>query len=482
MSVLAVAGAAGCLSRAEGHCGNNGGDGACGGATPYCSVCTLAADGCVAEAPRAECRAVTEAEGSSGGSGASSGGGLECTRASALDDACPAAAPYCHDGACAPCTAFDPGFCADLDPARPVCDEDGGRCVECTAAEPLCDAAEPLCAPDLECRGCWKHAQCPDSACDLGTGACMPTTTVVWVDPGACPGPGAGTEGDPFCELRSALQLPVDVLTIRLRAGSIQSEQLSVGQARTVAVRGEGGRPRLSSAGSYVVNASNGARLLLAGVDVLDGDPALHCSSAALWLEDVVVRPGPGGAVLGTHCDLHVGRSQIVDRDGHAIELRGRSTLALASSILGLDGTPDAATHAVYLRDESRAVITYSTLAANRSALPAASLRCEPGASATLRSSIALALASDSIDCDALDAAHNVVDVPLPGEANVEVAALSPAWFVDLTRGDFHVADVAATPFGGLGVWAAGDPYEDVDGDLRGPAAPGVDVVGADVP
>jgi hypothetical protein len=94
-------------------------------------------------------------------------------------------------------------------------------------------------------------------------------------------------------ELRSAIMQPADVLTVWMRGGSIYAEQLVVGEARTLAVRGVDGRPRLS-AGSYVVNASNGARMMLAGIDVLDGDPAINCGSAELWLEDVLVQPGLG--------------------------------------------------------------------------------------------------------------------------------------------------------------------------------------------
>jgi hypothetical protein len=124
----------------------------------------------------------------------------------------------------------------------------------------------------------------------------------------------------------------------------------------------------------------------------------------------------------------------------------------------------------------------YSTLAANRGTSPSASIACEAGARVELRNSIVVALVSDSIDCAGIEAARNVVDVALPGEGNVEVAALTPAWFVDVAGGDFHVADVDATPFGGLAVWQAGDPYEDVDGQPRGPREAGADVVGADAP
>lgn len=471
----------GCLSRVDEHCGNNGGDAACGGTAAHCSVCTLEANGCVAEPPQAQCRPLTSDAGSST-SGAHSGSGEECAVLDAVDPACPAQAPYCADGVCQGCGALASSFCAAVDADTPACDDASGRCVACTPAAPLCDAAAPFCAPDLVCQGCWRHDQCPDSACDLDAGTCLPASSVVWVDGDACPGPGTGTELDPFCEIRSALLLPFESLTVRLRAGSVYDEQLSVASSRTVGVRGEGGRPRISVEGSYVVNASNGARLMLAGVDVLGGSPAINCSSAALWLEDVTVEPGPADGVLANDCRLQVERSRVIDRAGDAIELRGRSTLALRSSILGLDGTPDTATHAVHVRDESAASIVYSTLAANRGMEPSASIACEEGASVELRSSIVVSLVDDSIDCAGLEAAHNVVDTALPGEGNVEVAVLTPAWFVDVVGGDFHLADVEETPFGGLAVWQAGDPYEDVDGDPRGPREVGVDVVGGDAP
>jgi hypothetical protein len=482
-SVVAMMGVTtGCLSRVEGHCGNNGGDAACAGAAAYCDLCTLVGDGCVVEPPRTECRALADHVSSSGSAGSGSSGGNECAALDAFDAACPAGSSYCVDGTCEGCTALAEDFCAAADPSTPVCDDASGLCVACTPAEPFCADIAPFCAPDLECRGCWKHEQCPDSACDLHAGTCMPATAVVWVDDAACPGPGTGSESDPFCELQTALLLPVDVLTVRLRAGSIYEGQLSVGQARTIAVRGEDGRPRLSVAGSYAVNVANGAQLLLAGLDVLGGNPAINCGTAALWLEDVVVQPGAGNGIVANNCELHVHRSRIIDRDGHAIELRGRSELELRSSILGLNGQPDAPTHAVYVRDEGTASIVYSTLAANRGSEPSASIACEATASAELRNSIAVSLVGDSIECAEVTATRNVVDEPVEGEANVEVAALTPAWFMDLAGGDFHLADVEDTPFGGLAVWQAGDPYEDVDGDPRGPAEAGVDVVGADAP
>jgi len=417
----------------------------------------------------------------SSGSGDSSESGAECVAVAGPDLACPLQTPYCDDGACQGCDVFAEEFCAAVDPGLPVCDDGSKRCVECTPAEPLCAAATPFCASDRVCRGCWKHEQCPDSACDLHTGTCMPVTAVAWVDGSACPGPGTGSENDPFCEIDSALALPGDVLTVWVRGSSVLAEQVIVGERRTVAIRAQSGRPRLS-AGSFVINASSGARLLVAGIDVLGGDPAINCAGAELWLEDVVVHSSPGDGIVASNCELHVGRSQIIDRDGHAIELRGRSALELSSSILGLNGTPDASTHAIWVRDESTASIVYSTLAANRGMQPSASLACEQTASAELRSSIAVALNGDSIDCTELMATGNVVDVAVPGEANVEVAALSPVWFADLPGGDFHVADPVETPFGGLAVWQGGDPYEDVDGEPRGPTEAMMDVVGADAP
>lgn len=477
---LVVLAATGCLSRVDGHCGNNGGEAACGELTPYCDLCTLANDGCVGAEPSSQCRPVIAQAGSSSGDSGSSSGASECS-AEGPDAACAAPTPYCAGGTCRGCEALDEGYCATLGVDTPVCDEGSGRCVECTAARPLCEPAVPFCAPDLVCQGCWKHEQCPDSACDLEAGACMPATAVVWVDSGACPGPGRGTENDPFCELGTALALPESVLTVRLRAGSIYDERLSIAAARTIAVRGEDGRPRLTS-DSTVINASNGARLYVAGLDVLDGNPAIQCSGGTLWLEDVLVPGSSTGGIVASSCELHVHRTQILDRDGHAIELRGSSQLDLHSSILGLDGTPDAPTHAVYVRDQSRARIVYSTLAGNRGAEASASLACEPSASAELRNSIAVSSAGSSIDCPTLVATHNVVDIALPDESNVEVAALSPAWFVDAPAGDFHVADPEATPFGELAQWAGGDPYEDIDDEPRGPTTPGTSIVGADAP
>lgn len=487
LGLIASSALGGCLSPAEGHCGNNGGDAACGGATPHCDLCTLEANGCMAQVPeRMECRPVVEVAGTGSSSGSSSGGpggsssstgSSECTAVDGLDEACADPTPYCAEGSCQGCGALDEGFCAALGADTPVCVAESGRCVGCTTASE-CSEPEPFCTVDLECSGCWKHEQCPDRACDLASGVCMPGP-VVWVDSGGCPSAGIGTKTWPFCELASALELPDESLTIRLVAGPIYEERLSVGTPRTVAVIGEGGRPQLTSTTS-VVKASNGARLYVAGVEVVGGDPAINCTTGELWLEDVRVTAGAPAGIVASNCDLHVHRSEILQREGNSIELRGNTDLELTSSVVGLGGGATVVAHAVYLRDNSNARVAYSTVAGNRGTESSSSIACESATSLELRNSIAVAAAGSSIDCPQLVATRNVADMALPGDSNLEVLGVPRGWFVDLVQGDFHLTDMAVTAIGDLGRWGSGDPYEDLDGQPRGPEESSSVVVGAD--
>jgi len=189
------------------HCANNGGDAACGQGY-YCNACEIPSEpsmfdpgnsGCSVEMPAAECYFPGEESGISetASTGSTTEGedpttsttlndlneadtsttSNETTEACVSDLECDAVTPQCIEGECSPCAPDRGGneACAVLDAGLPICAD--GSCVECTPdAEDACDGTTPLCdgATDT-CVGCSDHDQCGDAACNLFTGACLPT-------------------------------------------------------------------------------------------------------------------------------------------------------------------------------------------------------------------------------------------------------------------------------------------------------------------
>ncbi|MFY0531584.1 hypothetical protein [Nannocystis pusilla] len=130
---------------------------------------------------------------------------------------------------CGWCTGFTGDTtCSDVDAATPVCDPESGKCVECTVEDASACAGEtPVCdAESGTCVGCSEHAQCPNTACDIETGACFPDEpgAIVFVENklGGCGVAPAGTEEDPFCSLSEAAEVLQESqpTTIKVKPGS----------------------------------------------------------------------------------------------------------------------------------------------------------------------------------------------------------------------------------------------------------------------
>lgn len=118
----------------------------------------------------------------------------ECDALGEADPACPPEARYCIDGSCSPCSLLPEG-CAALDPAAPVCDEETGRCVECTAQVPdLCDTSKQACI-DHACSPCSDSRQCASGVCLTETSECLLREVAlagIVHDSGTLAGPQAG--------------------------------------------------------------------------------------------------------------------------------------------------------------------------------------------------------------------------------------------------------------------------------------------------
>lgn len=485
------------------HCSLLSGDATCAalyrnGALPFCSAgCSDSPsphrNGCVTERPADACYSPcgqgltadeldecpvdgtdTSASTSSTGAQASTGmptasGADESTTAVAPgcegDGECEDPAPLCVDGACVPCSeAPDPATaCARSFPERPLCDE--GRCVACTPQDTsACEGLTPVCDVGGLCVGCTLHEQCPQSACHIEEGSCLPIDRV-WVvdgDAGGCAG-ADGSEVAPYCTMGAALANvgvgEMGTLWVRARTGdAAYAAGFTITGSRVVAIRGLADeRPRFSGGGV-------GAPITISGGAVAYLDRGRVDGSAVIEAVQVV------GAVL------HLDGWLVVLNQAGAVALSNGAVLHARNSVLGANGS--ALIDAQALRaTASTFELRYVTMAGNDSA-GTASIACTGGSGGLVRNAIVVAIEPDSIDCPGLVVEHSAIDTGLPGDGVVLRDAFDPGWFVAPGAGDFHVEP--GHPFEAVAQWAAGDPPFDLDGDPRPSVSGSPDVAGVD--
>src|SRR5690606_4902631 len=115
-----------------------------------------------------------------------------------------------------------------------------------------CTGETPYCNPDTNaCEACSFHAHCPDSACNVFTGACLDATPETV-------GPG----GD-HLTLTLALASVNDgeeavFLVSPNTAMAPYSEDLQLGGTRVVALLGQNGRPTITGVNFATINLANG--------------------------------------------------------------------------------------------------------------------------------------------------------------------------------------------------------------------------------
>ncbi|NJK30999.1 MAG: hypothetical protein HC927_00545 [Deltaproteobacteria bacterium] len=148
--------------------------------------------------------------------------------------------PLCEAGECVPCMLAITENCAVHKPTTPICNPATGMCAECTSTDTsACPSHLPVCAAET-CVPCIEHAQCPDSACNLVTGACMPTDKVWWVD-AMVEESGDGSEAAPVKTIAEILaQVPSNgEATFYLGSDYSQVESLEINGGRTIAILGK---------------------------------------------------------------------------------------------------------------------------------------------------------------------------------------------------------------------------------------------------
>lgn len=393
--------------------------------------------------------------------------GTDTDTAGCIDDReCGDTAPFCLDGACVPCSQTrDPdGSCAGVDPDRPLCIDDA--CAQCSERDTtVCTGTVPICDVDAHtCVGCTHHEQCPDSACHLADGSCLPIDRVFHVDGDAldCAAPD-GSAALPFCAIADALAEigPAGRATLRIAATTLPYlEPLAVTGDRVVALVPWGDDPPVLD------RTGTGSTLTVDGATIYAWRVRFEGSGSA-----------PAIAMVDSRG--WIDRTVVVLNDGGGIRIEQGSELHLVNTVIGANGTGLAARVGLDA-DASTFDVVFGTIAGN-DGTGAASLRCTAGANGSLRNSLVVGLDPPSIDCAGLDAITSAVDTNGLGGADVLVVpSFVAGWFVDPPTGDFHL--VPDTQFETLGVWASGDPLVDLDGDPRPTMDGAIEVLGADRP
>lgn len=505
-----------CLRADPNHCANRDGDATCqqGGFGDYCSVCAGSNFGCVDIVPEDGCRVGDgPLESSSSGTqdssstssdtdtASSSGPPPSCTLEGGLDPACPEENPYCIDGVCGTCDLAGVDFCGALDEAKPVCHVGWGRCVACTPEDAsACSGARAWCGNDFTCTGCFEHAHCPSSACDLERGQCMDDDLVMHVDGSVCPEAGSGTENAPYCEIATAFdQIGTGERGTVILHGTQDAYEvgliLTTGQPRTVAVLG------VDDAAIIVPDDGPAARAV-AGMDLYisrvrlssSGESAAQASGfgAALWLDDLTLTNNVTAVVVDRGA-AHLRRVRIMRSSGDAVRVENSGSLFMESSIIVNGGASDQPVTALRVAgaasaggEPSHIDVRYSTIANNSSSLDTgAGVYCVAGGGGTIRNSVIVGPDLSSMGCpwaQTVFSVHDNADAPT-GSDNHRVETFNELWWLAPGNGDYHVRKAVAEPvFGGRARWELGDPIADYDGVAR-PAHPGArNYAGADEP
>ena len=425
----------------------------------------------------------TTSSGTSTGStgDSSSTGGPQCTDGPGPSKECDPATPFCEAGACVDCKGIP--SCADYMPDAPVCDQETGACVLCTADDKTaCTGQTPVCdAGNHTCVGCSDHAQCPSGACDLKTGACFEGVDL-WVDRAAtCP--GDGTSDTPFCEIQSAVAAtqPGVPALVHVKPGTYKTK-IDVPANTIVALFGEGGMATLDVATDAML-INDDARVYVRQLVITGTAPnatkGLVCLNGALWAERLEISGRKSVAIDGFGCTLELTRSKIYFNNGGGLKLSGGAA-HLENTFVASNGVSLGTYGALFLTNAAKLTALYSTLVDNEASTNADSLHCGGAGAVEVRNSVVFGQSdTSSVSCPGATASDSVIDAPsLAGATVTTIPSAEAAWFVNPAIGDFHIK--AAAPFKDKAVWRTGDPSVDFDVDAR-PSRPDTpDYAGAD--
>ena len=313
-----------------------------------------------------------------------------CDAAIVVDNPlCGGDTPYCIDGVCVSCEGLP--SCAAVEPTKPACEVNSGRCVECLSNDDCTSKEEPICNPDLAtCGPCTAHDQCPTTACNLELGECFPEANVLYVNntidicSDAKVGYGA-TPQMPLCTLQIALKkVAMGVpTTIKIKPGSKPQNlpaSLQPGNFVVAIVPDQNQVPSLVVTTDFpALSLFDGNQVFMSRVGIYNNtalsDPAIDCTGAILWLERQRIY-NTKTALHATNCKVHVRRSVVFGHETGGLDIAGndptKAMLWVENSFLTANEGDKFG--AVRLDGAASAKILYSTIALNPS--PVAPLEC----------------------------------------------------------------------------------------------------------
>lgn len=394
------------------------------------------------------------------------------------------AAPYCSKkGECVPCTGL--GACPN---DAPACNASSGLCVECRPGDAVaCSGNTPVCDDSSSsCVACTAHDQCPESACDLFTGACFPTSSVYWVnqnDPNCKP--DLGTEDDPFCTIADAMTAAAGgkSAVIKIFQG-VYTGPVVVPSGLSLAILNvdiaSKGKVGLKGGNESLLQAQSGAKLLLDGLTIsgnANGN-GMVSTNAAVWFDRCELGDSAKAGLSATVSDLRVHRTLIANNGLVGIDVSGGS-LSLVNTFVTINGKIGKG-GGISAHDTATLKLLYTTVIANEAAAGfAPNIVCDEGQGwdVTVRNSAIIAKGGDSLNCVAT-VTTSAVDGMVTGDGNflIDFDTL-PTYFA--AQGGIYSAK-AQTALATVGRWLAGDPATDFDGDLRPTQDGAPDFAGAD--
>ncbi|MBK7826066.1 hypothetical protein [Nannocystis sp.] len=416
------------------------------------------------------------------------GGDCDANGDGSVDPACPESQPYCVAGACFGCAQLD---CEALSPAQPLCNEASGLCVAC-----LCTDAKPVCDPDTHsCRVCTAHSDCPDSACDLWTGACFPAAATLWVeDGGECSDAGPGDASAPLCSLDAAFErinaAGPGHQAVRVRPGSYTVKSpLRAPADHVVALvhaTGQTGDPTVTIAAksSAAIAIDPGAKLLVDALRLTDsGGDALECTNGTALLDRLTVTASNQRGVMAEGCELVLRRGVLFGNAVAGARLNG-GKLRLENTYFSGNGNPQTGEGGIYLADGAALDAVYSTWVDNRgqAGTPYA-VACSddnPKEKVGVRNSLAINIGFNTL-CDGASVAHTGWSTDMVAGSNMAIASADLGKYLKVDPdlpGVYRV--IVGAGLDKLGAWEQGDPAIDFDGDARPNTADAPDFAGAD--
>lgn len=407
-------------------------------------------------------------------------------------------APFCASEKCVACsgTADPAAACAGKDANAPVCADDA--CVQCTADDKaLCQGNTPVCGDDNACTACTDHPECPESACNLETGACFAPEYVIYVDRLAPCDVGDGSMGAPFCKIAEAFDkmLASDEgvavgWTIKIKSGNYVEEPLVVPDGSLVAMTTwDGIQPKIraSNGSGSTLSVNNASKLYIdrLAFNLNDEFNGIVCAGADVWIDGTRIASNANQGYESTDCDTWIRNSVIFKNGGGGLASYGAGQTWITNSFVTGNGTQNSDDYGgVRSAQGNELHLIYSTVVNNLTASGPRSLQCTGDAGATeVRNSVIIAFGGmNSVDCangtytsSALD--EGVVD----GDGNLMAIAMDIMNFFEAPKDGVYAAK-AGTGIDGLAVWKSGDPKRDFDGSARPGSDGDPDFAGADRP